>query len=335
MFSCSISSASRAYSGARSTARASPRSAPSASSAHTKPRSRPGPEPEPSPSSAPYGWPPNGGSTVSDLEVGLRLAARVVVERQLAGERAPQRAGLVGGRELEDGEEELVVADHVGEVAAADDAARRRDVRGPALARTARPGAARAARAARAAAGPRSRPRAGPWRAPSGRGLAVSGRRRAAPPCAGRRARPTGTPSAPGPRARRCGPVPPSVVLRRAGRWFPCPRCRRARAPARRWTRAVALRGPPPRRSCRRRPCRSRPEDSSSRSDVVPDLGSPCARGRSVTCRVSAPPSRLASSQLVAVLNARAAAAVSMVTPRRPSRPCAVRSAPSCRRPCR
>ena len=68
-----------------------------------------------------------------DLEVGLGLAARVVVERQLAGQRAAQRARLVGGGEREDGEEELVVADHVGEVAAPHDAARRGDVRRPAL----------------------------------------------------------------------------------------------------------------------------------------------------------------------------------------------------------
>ena len=68
------------------------------------------------------------------LQIGLALRARPVVERQLAGERALERPGLAGGGEAEDGEEELVVADHVREVAAPHDAAARREVRRPAVA---------------------------------------------------------------------------------------------------------------------------------------------------------------------------------------------------------
>ena len=69
------------------------------------------------------------------LEVRLGAAALLVVEGQLAGQRPPQRARLGRDRKPEDGERQLVVADHVGEVAAADDAAPRREMRGPALRR--------------------------------------------------------------------------------------------------------------------------------------------------------------------------------------------------------
>src|SRR4051794_25531629 len=65
-----------------------------------------------------------------DLEVGLGLPVRVLV----TGEHTAQRP-RPGLGEPEDGKEEEIVADHVQKLAAAHDAARRRDVAGAGLPR--------------------------------------------------------------------------------------------------------------------------------------------------------------------------------------------------------
>ena len=123
--------------------------------AHTKPRSRPGPEPEPRPSRAPNGWPPNSSSAVRTSRSGFASPRASFSSGRSPGRARRRRPGSVGGRELEDGEEELVVADDVGEVAAADDAAGRGDVgRRPRLG-----GLGQAQRAQRRAARAAGRPR--------------------------------------------------------------------------------------------------------------------------------------------------------------------------------